>query len=532
MSAPRDEALEQKLRDPGFTPGVRALPGLVAYLTHDEPALAKAASRGIARIDSPVLARVERLLTAIGPKQQKALVRALAARAPVGEDAGLPALVAGLLAGPDEAVRIAAARTLARWATPLSCAPLQAAVAAATSDREREALAAALVACGGAPLPQLASAPAVERARIIAERDAQRRAGSRPVPLEARLPARAAIFFSCRRGLEEILQAELVERLGAPASRAAVGEGRVDLRWSGPLSELAAVRIASSFGLSFSGARAPGASPATAVADLLSSPFVTGSLTAILPGPATFRLTWAEGGKRRSETWQVARDMRNRAPQLMNDPSDSSWHIEARVAEREVALDVVPRYEDPRFAYRVGDVPAASHPTIAAALARVAGVDRNDVVWDPFMGSGLELCERARLGPYRSLHGHDIDADAIRIARANLAAAGAERAELSNADAREARIPDLSCVISNPPMGRRVMRGEDVARAVGDVLRAAARTLVPGGRIVLLSPHPMSTERVARSLGLDKTIDRRVDMGGFDAVLQRFERAKARATRG
>ena len=33
-------------------------------------------------------------------------------------------------------------------------------------------------------------------------------------------------------------------------------------------------------------------------------------------------------------------------------------------------------------------------------------------------------------------------------------------------------------------------------------------------------------------LGLDKTIDRRVDMGGFDAVLQRFERAKARATRG
>ena len=71
---------------------------------------------------------------------------------------------------------------------------------------------------------------------------------------------------------------------------------------------------------------------------------------------------------------------------------------------------------------------------------------------------------------------------------------------------------------------REILRGEDVAATLGDVIRAAARTLLPGGRIVLLSPHPMSTERVARSVGLEKTIDRRVDLGGFDAVLQRFER--------
>ena len=70
------------------------------------------------------------------------------------------------------------------------------------------------------------------------------------------------------------------------------------------------------------------------------------------------------------------------------------------------------------------------------------------------------------------------------------------------------------------------MRGEDVAATLGEVIRTAARTLMPGGRIVLLSPHPMSTDRVARAVGLEKSIDRRVDLGGFDAVLQRFERGR------
>ncbi len=523
---PRDEALEQKLRDPGFTPGARALPGLVSYLTHDEPALAKAAAKGIARIDSPIHARVERLLPSLAPAEQKAFLRALAARALVGADEALPATVAQLLEATDEPVRIAAARTLARWGSPLARGAIETALSAAPSQRERDALGAALVACGGELALTGGASPATDKALLIAERDARRREGSPSISLAARLPPRSAIFFSCRRGLEEVLHAELVELLGAPAKRATVSAGRVTLSWSGPLSELAASRVALAFGLCFTAPHEAGDSPATAVTRLLSSAAVTSTLAGLLPGPATFRLSWSDGGKRRSETWQVAREMRALAPSLINDPSDSSWHVEARVGETEVALDVVPRYEDERFAYRQGDVPAASHPTIAAALARVAGVHRDDVVWDPFVGSGLELCERARLGPYRALYGSDLDENAIRVARANLSALGAERTHLSHEDARAALVPELSSVISNPPMGRRVMRGEDVAATLGDVIRAAARTLVPGGRIVLLSPHPMSTDRVARSVGLEKTIDRRVDLGGFDAVLQRFERRR------
>ncbi|MFY0536671.1 TRM11 family SAM-dependent methyltransferase [Nannocystis pusilla] len=114
---------------------------------------------------------------------------------------------------------------------------------------------------------------------------------------------------------------------------------------------------------------------------------------------------------------------------------------------------------DPRFSYRSGDVPAASHPTIAAALARLAEVRQDDVVWDPFVGSGLELCERGLLGPAASLLGTDLDPRALAVAAANLRNAGL-RAELTQADATTHRPAGVTLIVTNPPMGRRVHRGD------------------------------------------------------------------------
>src|SRR5580700_2405141 len=78
---------------------------------------------------------------------------------------------------------------------------------------------------------------------------------------------------------------------------------------------------------------------------------------------------------------------------------------------------------DPRFAYRRRDVPAASHPPLAACLARLAGRLPNEVIWDPFCGSGLELIESALLGGARSVCGSDCSSQAIAIAQNTLAAA-------------------------------------------------------------------------------------------------------------
>ena len=75
------------------------------------------------------------------------------------------------------------------------------------------------------------------------------------------------------------------------------------------------------------------------------------------------------------------------------------------------------------------------------------------------MGSGLELCERARAGPYAKLLGSDRDAGALEVARANLDSCGAEHFTLFRGDARSSiPRPRPTLVITNPPMGRRVLR--------------------------------------------------------------------------
>ena len=165
-------------------------------------------------------------------------------------------------------------------------------------------------------------------------------------------------------------------------------------------------------------------------------------------------------------------------------------------------------------------MPAASHPTIAAALARIAGTRDDDVVWDPFVGSGLELIERARLGPYPALHGTDVDETALEAARANFARAGLEGVHLAHADATMQAPRGVTLAITNPPMGRRVARGE-LAPLLDRFLHNVARALAPGGRLVWLSPMPERTRGRLEEEGLTIDVARPVDMGGFRAELQR-----------
>ena len=179
------------------------------------------------------------------------------------------------------------------------------------------------------------------------------------------------------------------------------------------------------------------------------------------------------------------------------------------------------RFADPRFVWRVRDVPAASHPTIAAALARVAGVRADDVVWDPFVGSGAELIERALAGPCARLVGSDLDPGALDAARANLDAAGLA-AELTCGDALDLAPPGTTLIVTNPPMGRR-LRG-DAPALLERFAGHAARVLAPGGRLVWITPVPARTERAARAAGLHLATRRTVDLGGFDAALERWDR--------
>jgi 23S rRNA G2445 N2-methylase RlmL len=239
-----------------------------------------------------------------------------------------------------------------------------------------------------------------------------------------------------------------------------------------------------------------------------------------------YRLAWAEGGRRRATTWEVTRAVAARAPALVNDPTSSNWEVVATAGEREVQLDLAPRgLVDPRFAWRKGDVPAASHPTVAAALARVANPLDGDVVWDPFAGSGAELVECGLLARC-ALFGSDTEARALAIARDNLSAAGLD-ARLERQDALDPAPRGVTLVITNPPMGRRASRGEAVAELLDAFVAHAAGSLARGGRLVWMAPWPRRSRVAAERAGLSLEWARTVDMGGFDAELQRWRRRGA-----
>ena len=205
--------------------------------------------------------------------------------------------------------------------------------------------------------------------------------------------------------------------------------------------------------------------------------------------------------------------------ELVNDPTGSTWEVVVDDHADRVALELVPRgFVDDRFTYRKELVAASSHPTIAAALVRLVAPHADDVVWDPFAGAGAELVERARLGPYHALVGTDIEGAAIAAARTNLAAAGVTGARLEVADALTYHPGNVSLIVTNPPMGRRVQRGTH-----GELLERfvdhAARVLAPGGALVWAAPDPTRLHaRAARAkLVLERAFT--VDMGGFPAEL-------------
>ncbi|MBA3454372.1 MAG: methyltransferase [Deltaproteobacteria bacterium] len=216
----------------------------------------------------------------------------------------------------------------------------------------------------------------------------------------------------------------------------------------------------------------------------------------------------------------MAKEVTRIASELINDPTSTTWEIVADVDEQ--MLELVPRrIEDPRFAYRGADVPAASHPSVAAALAWVAEARSGDRVWDPFCGSALELIERARRGPYRSLLGTDLDETALGAARTNLHAAGVT-AELTIADARTHSVGAVDLIITNPPLGSRVR--VDAAALLTAALPQFARQLSRGGRLVWITPSHRKTTPVAEAEGLVLARSMPVDLGGVRGRLERWDK--------
>jgi len=213
-------------------------------------------------------------------------------------------------------------------------------------------------------------------------------------------------------------------------------------------------------------------------------------------------------------------------PDLLNDPRKSPWAIEIYPEKVGQSVELRPRVlPDPRFTYRVDDVPASTHPPLAAAMAQMAGIQADEVVWDPFCGSGLELIERARLGVVDSIIATDLDYNAIEVARQNFESAGIpsgtvvlHRGDLRNYEKITGIAPEsISLILANPPpLGRRV-RIEDLKGLITEFYQIAAKTLRPGGRLVFINPLKLDPD-----LSLKLEARHLVDIGGFDCRVEKW----------
>ncbi len=263
-----------------------------------------------------------------------------------------------------------------------------------------------------------------------------------------------------------------------------------------------------------------------ALARIITSPRALHLFQAFTEGSLRYRLDFVGRGHLRGAVRQLANRAFALCPEILNDAQSAPWTVQIHATAGGQSVELSPKVvPDPRFAYRQEDVPAASHPPLAACLARMAGRLQDEVVWDPFCGSGLELIETAFRGDVRVVCGSDRLAEAVEITRANFLAshARAGQTHFVCCDFRDyGRVPGIapgtvSLVISNPPLGKRVPIPH-IDRFFADIFGVAAEVLRPGGRLVFANPLRMDSPE--RSLRLESR--QVVDFGGFDCNLEKY----------
>ncbi len=436
----------------------------------------------------------------------------------------------GLLQDPEEKVRRYAMAALPKLG---AAAPEEAELLElwrrSTVDRERKFLGRALEKIGGEATLGIA-----EEGRLAQKVAAN--VARRGYPSSLRLGAAVAgaveIRLRCREGLERILEDELHEQGLAGERfrlvRTAPGMVTVSPVGSFGLRDLYELRCFGTMSFYLGACEAGmGDEPGRAAA-LIVSATTRRLLETFTDGPIRYRIEMVSKGHQRASVKQIADRVYARCPEILNDSREAVWQIDIRHHGRRISAELTPRLRpDPRFAYRLKDVPAASHPPLAAAMARLAGNVTDGVIWDPFCGSGLELVECARRGGVRTVVGTDVSADAVAIAAGNFAAAieGPTRAVFGVSDFRDYRQVealmrgDVSLVITNPPLGRRVPI-PNLHELIADLFSAGADVLRPGGRLVFVNPLPVQPP--AGLLGLE--FRQRVDLGGFYCHLERYVR--------
>lgn len=341
------------------------------------------------------------------------------------------------------------------------------------------------------------------------------------------------LHFRCRRGLENFLADELKSnpitknKLQISLIKPALVIATPTQPFS--LSDLYSLRCFKTVGFVLGSVTYKNSEVnPTTLAELISSKLSQRLFSSFNQGVGRYRLELLSMGAQRSKIRIAVNEAYRLCPDILNDSRQSSWSIDVFSQKQGGSVELRPRLSpDPRFYYRVQDIPAASHPPLAASMVRLAGLASNEVVWDPFCGSGIELIERALQGGVSHLYGTDLSPEAITISQLNLAAAKIppisstfECCDFRDfAHTQNFQNQPVSLILTNPPMGRRIPI-PNLQQLIQDLFIVSINVLKPGGRLVFV--NPLKIEPNHRSLV--REYRQSIDLGGFDAHLELYRK--------
>ncbi|GII85211.1 RNA methyltransferase [Sphaerisporangium siamense] len=177
-------------------------------------------------------------------------------------------------------------------------------------------------------------------------------------------------------------------------------------------------------------------------------------------------------------------------------PGTLSWRVAIEDDRATLAVRIAARPLH-RRPYKRASVTGTLHPPVAAAMARLAGLDGAGTVLDPCCGAGTLLVEARAVAARPRLLGVDHDPEAVRAAARN--AARDTRFGWAVADAGCLPLPSghVDRVLVNPPWGRQVRATGLLSRGDRALWEELARVVAPGGVVVALLHAPEAAARMA-----------------------------------
>lgn len=221
--------------------------------------------------------------------------------------------------------------------------------------------------------------------------------------------------------------------------------------------------------------------------------------------PGGFSGLRVEAAGRESAVMRRLRAALSEASGLPDHPETGDLRIRVRPTPGargwEVLLRLTPRPLSAR-PWRTCNMAGGLNACLAAACWDMIGVAPDQRVLNAMSGSATLLIERARRGPAARLTGVDLDEAAILCGEANLRAAGVN-AELVRADATATPWPSdaFDVVVADPPWGDAVGHVHDAYSLTAAFLGEAARVLVPGGRLLVVTHTVRAFEEARREAG-------------------------------